>query len=192
MHHCSVTKASFEGFSLFPDITLAVRQLRKYFNIERVMIIDLDANHGDGISRDFLGDEHVYIIDFYNTDVFPKNKPHSKAISSEYVVTKQDTDETCNSEVRRRLSEGIEKFKPQYVIYNAGTDILAGDIVGQLNISHDGVIQRDQTVFELTRAANLPLLFLLSGGAQHRNAPTIADSIVNLYDKFDLKHSSKK
>ena len=37
----------------------------------------------------------------------------------------------------------IDRFKPDFVIYNAGTDILEGDTVGKVSISADGIIKRD-------------------------------------------------
>lgn len=40
--------------------------------------------------------------------------------------------------------------------YNAGTDILAGDKVGKLGISYDGVLRRDRYVIEALRKAGIP------------------------------------
>lgn len=37
------------------------------------MIIDLDAHQGNGHERDAIGDEDVYIVDFYNHKVYPQD-----------------------------------------------------------------------------------------------------------------------
>lgn len=35
----------------------------------------------------------------------------------------------------RYLYESLENFKPNLIVYNAGTDILKGDPLGQMNVS---------------------------------------------------------
>ncbi|GJM90633.1 hypothetical protein PR202_ga06933 [Eleusine coracana subsp. coracana] len=37
----------------------------------RVMIIDLDADQGNGHEKDFGSDERVYILDMYNSEIYP-------------------------------------------------------------------------------------------------------------------------
>ena len=73
-------------------------------------------------------------------------------------------------------------------MYNAGTDCLIGDPLGDLNISKQGIIDRDDLVFEyaLTKM-KVPIVMLMSGGYQQSNAPIIAESIRNLIDKYDLR-----
>jgi acetoin utilization deacetylase AcuC-like enzyme len=45
-HHCCGYQGG--GFCAYADITLSLRYVRKYFGINRVMIIDLDAHQGNG------------------------------------------------------------------------------------------------------------------------------------------------
>jgi histone deacetylase 11 len=37
--------------------------------------------------------------------------------------------------LRKCLAKALDEFHPDLVIYNAGTDVLAGDPLGRLNIS---------------------------------------------------------
>lgn len=37
----------------------------------------------------------------------------------------------------------MNRFSPEFVIYNAGTDILEGDRLGELNITAEGILARD-------------------------------------------------
>lgn len=55
-----------------------------------------------------------------------------------------------------------------------------------MNLSEKCIIKRDQLLFELAFQNNIPLIMLLSGGYQKRNAIVIADSIKNLSNKFDI------
>lgn len=43
----------------------------------------------------------------------------------------------------KKIEDAISSWKPDFVIYNAGTDILEGDPVGKLNITAQGIIKRD-------------------------------------------------
>ena len=72
------------------------------------------------------------------------------------------------------------------MIYNAGTDCMRGDPLGCLDISEQGIIKRDEIVFEICLRNKIPIVMILSGGYQMTNAPVIADSIRNLINRFDL------
>jgi histone deacetylase 11 len=50
-------------------------------------------------------------------------------------------------DVDNGLKTAMQQFQPDFVIYNAGTDILQGDPLGALNISREGIIERDELVF---------------------------------------------
>ena len=62
------------------------------------------------------------------------------------------------------MQKCFRDFKPDFVIYNAGTDCMAGDTLGRLNISEQGVIDRDEVVFKECFDANTPVVMILSGG----------------------------
>jgi histone deacetylase 11 len=85
------------------------------------------------------------------------------------------------------LPQAFSEFKPDFVIYNAGTDCMSGDPLGRLDLSPEAIIQRDEIVFRIAMLEHkIPIVMLLSGGYQHSNAPCIAMSIHNLVSKFNL------
>ncbi len=62
---------------------------------------------------------------------------------------------------------------------------MRGDPLGKLNISPEGIIMRDELMFDFAlRKYKVPIVMVLSGGYQMTNAPVIADSIENLIEKF--------
>jgi histone deacetylase 11 len=71
----------------------------------------------------------------------------------------------------------MDSFLPEFVIYNAGSDILMGDPLGGMSISVEGFIARDETIFKMCINRNIPLVMVLSGGYQKINAEIIALSI---------------
>ena len=52
----------------------------------------------------------------------------------------------------------------ELVIYLAGADPYAGDQLGRLALSKEGLAKRDRLVFELCRGAGLPVATVMSGG----------------------------
>ena len=85
------------------------------------------------------------------------------------------------------LAKAFAEFRPDFVIYNAGTDCMTGDPLGCLRISEKGIVERDEIVFRHAYELNkVPILMVLSGGYQMSNAPVIANLIRNLNEKFNL------
>lgn len=72
-------------------------------------------------------------------------------------------DDTYLSKLKTALLEAFEEFTPDIIFYNAGTDILDGDPLGQLAVSPAGVKKRDFMVFDAATTRRIPLVMLLSG-----------------------------
>jgi histone deacetylase 11 len=83
------------------------------------------------------------------------------------------------------IEPSIIEFQPEFIIYNAGTDILAGDLLSHLTLSREVIIQRDYYVFGLAIKHKIPINMLLSGGYQMDNAVIISESIENIYKHFN-------
>ncbi|XP_074317320.1 histone deacetylase 2 [Silene latifolia] len=180
-HHCSADKGG--GFCVYADISLCIHFAFVRLGISRVMIIDLDAHQGNGHERDFADDRRVYILDMYNSEVYPLDFTARRHIDQKVEVKSG----TSTEEYLRKLDDALEvagrMFDPELIVYNAGTDILAGDPLGRLSITPDGIIKRDEKVFAFARDKNIPLLMLTSGGYMKSSAKVIADSIINLTRK---------
>ncbi|XP_071512493.1 histone deacetylase 11-like isoform X1 [Panulirus ornatus] len=188
-HHCWGNKGG--GFCAYADITLTVHFiLNHYPHLERVMIIDLDAHQGNGHERDFMGRKDVYILDIYNKYIYPNDKYAKRAISRKVELFAYTEDEEYLERVSTHVEGAINEFSPHVVVYNAGTDIMEGDCLGLLSVSKQGIIERDEIVFQKVRQRNIPIVMLTSGGYQRATASVIADSIANLSKKSLIDVSS--
>ena len=194
-HHASTH--SYEGFCALADITLSIKYLqdnfsqgkysqKKHSHIQKVMIIDLDAHQGNGHGHDFTGDDNVFVLDMYNKDIYPYDHVAKKGIDFNVELAPFTQDKQYLALLANALEQSFKQFQPDIIYYIAGTDILDGDPLGALSISADGVIKRDEMVFERAMNNNIPIVMLLAGGYKMNNAPIIADSIENLFEKFDL------
>ena len=83
-------------------------------------------------------------------------------------------------------AEGLEKawkgFKPDLVVYNAGTDVFIEDDLGGMCLSVNGIVRRDETVFRFFGERDVPVLMVLSGGYTRESARIIGRSIKNLLE----------
>lgn len=180
-HHCSAAKGG--GFCAYADISLCIHFAFVQLNVSRVMIIDLDAHQGNGHEIDFAKDRRVYILDMYNSEVYPLDFDARRYITQKVEVVSGTTTDVYLKKLDDALEVARQMFNPELVVYNAGTDILDGDPLGRLSISPDGVIQRDEKVFAFAREKGIPILMLTSGGYMKSSARVIADSIINLCRK---------
>nr|CAB3252067.1 histone deacetylase 11 [Phallusia mammillata] len=180
-HHCSAERGG--GFCAYADITLLIKFVLHHFEqIKRVMIVDLDAHQGNGYARDFMDDDRVYVMDVFNRNIYPQDGFAKAGIKRKVELRCGTTDQEYLPLIKEHLYDAINEFHPQFVVYNAGTDILAGDCLGLMEISPKGVVERDRIVFAAVRGQNVPIVMLTSGGYQRSTARIIADSVVSLRD----------
>lgn len=191
-HHSSGLNGG-SGFCVYADIQLAILAIKQSYPdlIQSVMIVDCDAHRSNGIEEDKLNGLfnglNVYIMDMYNPNIFMGQPSRShQAIDIDIRITAFITDKGYLQSLDQNLAYGIDKWKPNLIIYNAGTDILMNDPLGALNITADGIIKRDEIVFQHCLTNHIPVVMLLSGGYQTSNAKIIADSIENIYTTFQL------
>ncbi|XP_054168916.1 histone deacetylase 11-like [Oppia nitens] len=188
-HHCSANSA--QGFCLFADITLTIRYLwQEVSDRLNILIVDCDVHQGNGYARDVLSmkppeQKRIYILDLFNPNIFPGDTIAETAINRViYLKSKIDDKEYLSLlEFHMEAILTTDHFKPDLIIYNAGTDILIGDPLGRLRISANGITKRDEIVFSFAKQYNISIVMLLSGGYQRSSAQVIAQSIRNLFDK---------
>ena len=187
-HHAS--EKFYGGFCAIADISLSIKHLKdNHPDIEKVMIIDLDAHQGNGHGRDFIGDEDTFILDAYNAEIYPRDVYAKSGIDLAVELPSYAQDDVYLSKVGAALDDAFALFSPDVIYYIAGTDLLEGDRLGKLSITKEGVIQRDELVFKHAQKNEVPIVMLLAGGYQKNNAGVIAESISRLVRKFDLKPS---
>ncbi|XP_067683770.1 histone deacetylase 11-like isoform X2 [Haliotis asinina] len=181
-HHCSAERGG--GFCAYADITLSIKFLfEKVEGVAKVMIVDLDAHQGNGHERDFMDDDRVYIMDVYNRGIYPHDGFAKRAIKRKVELNHFTDDVDYLDAVKKNLKASLEDFTPDIIVYNAGTDILEGDPLGNLSVTDEGIILRDEMVFAKARELNIPIFMLTSGGYTRGTARIIADSILNLRQK---------
>jgi histone deacetylase 11 len=74
------------------------------------------------------------------------------------------SDSTYIELMRSNVILKLDELQPNFVIYNAGTDCLEGDPLGNMRLTEDGIARRDEMMFEECMKRGVPILMVLSGG----------------------------
>jgi len=164
-----------EGFCVFADIPVAIRSLvarNRLSPDDDVLVIDLDAHRGNGFET-ICHDWPVHFFDMYNFQAYPglnDGEPERFPFLIPVCAGEGDAEylETLVRELPRFLDA---RPGARLAFYNAGTDVIAGDRIGRLGLSEDGVLRRDRIVLEELSRRRIPTAMVTSGGyteASHR------------------------
>ena len=82
-----------------------------------------------------MDDENVFIMDMYNRAIYPRDLQAKKAIRCAIELEHHTNDKTYLRLLHINLEKSLNSFQPDLVVYNAGTDILQGDPLGNLDIT---------------------------------------------------------
>ncbi|MGE3536314.1 MAG: histone deacetylase [Candidatus Tectimicrobiota bacterium] len=159
-----------EGFSVFNDIAVAIRVLQHDYGLQRALIMDCDVHQGNGTAAIFRGDPQVFTCSLHGAKNYPFRKEQS---SLDIELPDGTTDDAYLEVLCAHLPRVLECFQPQMVWYLAGVDPYAGDKLGRLALSLDGLRQRDAYVLQTCWQAGLPVVTTMGGGY----APQIEDVV---------------
>lgn len=151
------------GFCVFNDLTIAAKQLIADGKANRVLIFDCDVHQGDGTATCAENEAHIFTCSIHCEKNFPARKQHS---DWDLGLEKALTDKDYLHHVKQTLDAAISSFKPDFIFYDAGVDIHRDDDLGLLNITTDGVFERDFAVFSAAKHHKLPVAAVIGGGYQ--------------------------
>ncbi len=173
MHHAKPDQA--QGFCYFNDLALAILRLQR--EGLRVLYVDLDAHHGDGVEAAFMQDADVFTLSLHMDTAYAY--PFSGGKLS-------DTAPAGNTSLNIPLPHGthdaeyrllfetvwqpiLTGFKPDAIVLQAGTDVIFADPLGKLNISTQGFLSVVQAIIASAPrgAEGNPRLLVTGGGGYH-------------------------
>lgn len=151
---------SGNGYCVFNDVAVAAYNLLDKHQVKKILIFDLDVHQGDGTAKIFENNEKVYTLSIHSK----KNYPLIKQKSDQDIEVEDDiTDEEYLNTVSKSL-EIVNKMNFDFVFYVAGVDIHKNDKLGKLNISTEGIMEREKMVIKNFYKNNVPLCGVLGGG----------------------------
>jgi len=170
LHHAKKGEAS--GFCYVNDIVLAILELLKVH--VRVLYIDIDIHHGDGVEEAFFTTDRVMTVSFHKYgDFFFPGTGDVKDVgirAGKYYSVNVPLRDGVNDDAYQRLfkpvmEEVMNLYRPSALVLQCGADSLAGDRLGCFNLSHRGHAECLRHMLSY----NLPSLVLGGGGYTVRN-----------------------
>ena len=118
----------------------------------------------------FAQDPSVYTMSIHQANNYPAVKPPS---SIDINLPDHTTDEQYLSWLDNALSSGLRQFRPDLLCYVAGADPYKDDQLGGLDLTIEGLKQRDEMVFRAARAKEIPVMVTFAGGYANNVEDTI-------------------
>ena len=158
-HHAFYDRG--EAFCMLNDQAIAAKYLINKKLAKKIMIIDLDVHQGNGTASIFSENKDVFTISFHGK----KNYPFRKEKSDIDVEFDDNTDDQLYlNKLKDLIPNAIENFKPDFIFYLSGVDVLNNDKLGRLGLSIDGCKERDKFILELCKKNSIPVQISMGGG----------------------------
>ncbi len=138
-HHAAPGKAS--GFCYLNDPVFAILTLLDA-GLERILYVDLDAHHGDGVENAFAADRRVFTISIHEAGRWPgtgKCEDRRFGRARNLPVPEGLNDSEFTFLVDEAVLPLAARFAPQAVVITAGADPLKGDPLSKMMLSNVAV-----------------------------------------------------
>lgn len=159
-HHAHYDFGS--GFCVFNDIAVSIHRARASGAANRFAILDLDVHQGDGNAAMMAGDQDLdtHVISVHGA----KNFPFRKVASDLDIPLADATDDAGYLDAVDAAIQSAQGFSPDLVFFISGVDPLISDRLGRLNVSANGLAERDHRVLSWTKQQEIPCVIIIGGG----------------------------
>ena len=152
---------SGEGFCILNDICVASNVLLKEGLAKRILILDLDVHQGNGNASLMADNANVFVMSMHGEKNYPYHKPKSDL---DIGLADGVGDDEYLSLLKYHLPQVLDDFKPDFVFYQAGVDVLCDDRLGRINLTMNGLYERERYVIETLFNRQLPTVVTMGGG----------------------------
>jgi acetoin utilization deacetylase AcuC-like enzyme len=181
-HHAEPDRAM--GFCLFNNIAIGARHALAN-GMERVLVIDYDAHHGNGTQAAFLDDEHLAFLSthqyqpgFYPGTGWIEDAPHAKKRIVNVPLPARAGDQVYEQVADQVFLPFVESFKPQMIFVSVGFDAHWNDPITMLGLSSGGYLMLAKKVIVLAEEhCGGKIVFVLEGGYDPLNVANGAEAV---------------
>jgi acetoin utilization deacetylase AcuC-like enzyme len=129
----------------------------------------------------------VFTISLHQHNNYPMWKPAS---SIDVDLPDGTGDEDYLAWLDNALSSGLRQFEPDLLCYIAGADPYREDQLGGLSLTIEGLKKRDELVFRVARARDIPVMVTFAGGYARNVEDTVTihcNTVVAAKEVFEVK-----
>lgn len=171
LHHAHPDRAS--GFCIFNDPALCIAHLKKKYGLRRIMYLDIDAHHGDGVMYGFYSDPSVMDIDFHEDGryLFPgtgftseTGEGEGKGYKVNIPVPPFTYDQPYLDAFREIVPRLTRAYKPEIILMQCGADSHANDLLAHLDLTTHAYEEIVSKMHQLAHEVCNGKLVLFGGG----------------------------
>jgi acetoin utilization protein AcuC len=141
LHHAGREHAA--GFCVFNDLGVVIETLRSEYGVKRIGYIDIDVHFGDGVFYAFEEDPDLIFADIHQDGrtLYPGTGHEHETGKGRAAGTKLNIPLKAGSGDREfleawpRVEAHLEKYEPEFIVFQCGADGLAGDPLAYLEYS---------------------------------------------------------
>jgi len=162
------------GFCFINSVAVVANYLIHYWNMKKILIIDVDVHHGNGTQDIFYSDNRVFYFSIHEhpSFLFPGtgryfekgvNKGLDYTLNCPVIPNIKDNDYLSIFE--KNLKKVLDFFKPEIILVSAGYDTHVNDEMSHLELSTEGITEIYSLIENYaSEYCNGKLLLFLEGG----------------------------
>jgi acetoin utilization deacetylase AcuC-like enzyme len=150
-----------EGFCALNDVAVAVAKAQAEDWARKTMIVDCDLHQGNGTASIFAHSDDIFTFSIHQMDIYPSEKAVSRL---DVGLWSGDGDAPYLAAMRENFPRLYDEFRPDLVVYLAGADPFGRDQLGGLDLTVEGLKERDRIVIGEARKRGIPVAVVLAGG----------------------------
>ena len=159
-HHGRRDRAS--GFCYFNDPVFAMRTFLEE-GCGRVLYVDLDAHHGDGVEEAFVDESRAMTVSIHEKDRWPYSgaaDDRRNGGARNFPVPRNFNDAELHYLVEHAVLPIADRFRPDALVLCCGADSLGGDPLSAMGLSNVALWDTVDRLLEF----DLPTVVLGGGG----------------------------
>src|SRR5436305_4395396 len=170
LHHACADRAS--GFCIYDDIAVAIAHVLRSSEA-KVLYIDFDAHHGDGVQRAFYDEPRVMTISIHETgrylfpgtgDVLELGNGSGRGYSINVPLEPFTEDNSYVEAIDSLLSPLVLSFAPDLIVTQHGCDTHAWDPLTHLSLTMRGIREQIKLAHQLAHSYCQGRWVALGGG----------------------------
>lgn len=192
-HHAE--KARAMGFCLFNNVAVAALYAKEQYGLERILILDWDVHHGNGIQAAFAEDPEVLYFSTHQQGVFPGSgwvsdigRGAGEGYTINVPLARGTGDAGFYYLITRLFAPVARQYNPQLIIISAGFDAHHADPLAGLELTVNGYAQMAEIVKRVAQdTCDGKVVMALEGGYNLGTVGHAAAAVLNVFGEFGCK-----
>jgi acetoin utilization deacetylase AcuC-like enzyme len=169
-HHALPDRAG--GFCIFNNLGVTARYAMNKHGLRRILVIDWDTHHGNGLNDLFYGEKEVLYFSSHDIGLYPyggdweeTGEQEGQGYTINLPVPRELEDREFLHLYQEILGPVFRRYNPELILIVAGFDALHDDPVGRSKLTEKAFRGLTRLILDMREECERPpILFALEGG----------------------------